>query len=473
MSAGATHKATRREFLKLTSAGAGLALGALSSPGLLGVPERADAAGAAGSEDLTKYKGVQLNVVAMPGGSGAITNYIVKLFMEKSGAIVNTVNYPMSELITKYTTSFLAGRHEYDAVAILNENMSQFYPNLYPLDDLVADPSYRFSEVLPSLIEQFRGPDRKLYGIPVRWGSDIIHYRKDLFEKYKVKVPTTWDEYIEVAKALTVDTPEGKVYGTDLKLVKGYPGVWYYSGWLWAAGGDLTDDKYQKAYLNTDRAVAAAEMIRKLVPYAPLGVANVTQDEQITNFSQGRTAMSIAWSPYAFYYQDPKQSKVVGKVGWALPPRRFGERTPAGVRYPGPRVSRWSMMSAWGYCVTKSSTNKEAAAALVRFMASADTQRQIAVAFGNAPVRTGIFRETDFQQTLTAKSMAGWAEVALAAGQAGYAFQGYNGHHAEMIETIQVPVQDACTTQKPVKPILDDAQTSLEAFLKTVVRKAG
>jgi ABC-type glycerol-3-phosphate transport system substrate-binding protein len=457
---------SRRDFLKLAATGAGVVLGGSLST-------RASAGTPVVSEDLTKYKGVELNLVSMPGGSRVINDDAVKLFVQKSGAVVKTVDYPMSEMITKYATTFLSGRHQYDVVALLNENMSQFYNGLYPLDEMVADPGYKFSEILPSLVNEFRGPDGKLYGIPIRWGSDIIHYRKDLFEKYKVKVPTTWDEYFEAAKALTVDTPEGKVYGTDLKLVKGYPGVWHFAGWLWSSGGDLTDAKYEKAYLDTERAAAAAEVIRKLLPYAPPGAANVTQDEQITNFSQGRTAMSIAWSPYGFYYQNPKQSKVVGRVGWALPPRRLGDKTPAGVRYPGSSLSRWSMMSAWGYCVTKTSPNKEAAAALVRFLASAEAQRQIAIAFGNAPVRESIFQEADFRKALKDKTMDGWAEVAVAAGKAGYAFLGYNGHHAEMIETVQVQIQEACVTKKPVKDLLKEAQTNLEAFLQDVVRKSA
>ncbi len=483
-------KTTRRGFLKqMAFAGAGLAFGSsllsacAPAPGSAPAAKAPSSGGAAApapavakiavSEDLTKYKGVELNVVSMPGSSRAMNDEAVKMFMEKSGAVVKTVDYPMSEMITKYATSFLTGKYQYDVVAILNENMSQFYKGLYPLDDLVADPNYKFSEILPSLVNEFKGPDGKQYGIPVRWGSDIIHYRKDLFEKYKVKVPTTWDEYLEAAKALTVDTPDGKVYGTDLKLVKGYPGVWFFSGWNWAAGGDLTDDKYSKAFLDTEQAAAAAEMIRKLLPYAPPGAANVTQDEQITNFAQGRTAMSIAWSPYGFFYQDPKQSKVVGKVGWALPPRRNGDKTPAGVRFPGSSLSRWSMMSAWGYSVTKNSPNVEAAGALVRFLASPEVQRQIAINFGNAPVREVVFQDQAFQKALKDKTMDGWAETAVAAGKAGYAFQQYNGHHAEMIETIQVQIQEACTGTRPVQQPLKEAQTALEGFLKDVVLKSS
>jgi len=445
--------------------------GTLSFRSLLDAPAVSAAPSAAAPEDLTRYKGVQLMMMGFPGTSSNISDYAAKLFAQQSGAVVNTVSYPLNEMLAKYATSFMAGRHEYDVVPFTNEYIIQFYKNLYPLDDAVADPAYRFSEILPSLTEQFRMPDGKLYVIPVRWGSDVLHYRKDLFEQYKVKVPTTWDEYVAAAKALTVDTPAGKVFGTDLKLIKGYPGVWYYCGWLWSGGGDLADDKYEKAYLNTDRAVAAAETIRRLLPYAPPGVTNVSQDEQITNFSQGRTAMSISYSPYAFLFEDPKQSRVVGKVGWALPPRRLGEKTPAGVRYPGPRLSRWSMASVWGYAVTKTAPNKEAAAALARFVSSTETQRRLAVDLGIIPARQGVFRDGGFQQALKAKAMSGWAETVLAAGQAGYGFQPFNGHLAEMIETIQVAIQEACTTPEQVKPVLDRAQGQLESFLKDVVRK--
>ena len=100
-----TRKSTRREFLKLAAAGAGLALGgSLPSRARAGTPR-------ATSEDLTKYKGAQISVVSMPGGSRAINDDAVKLFMEKSGAVVKTVDYPMSEMITKYVTSFLSGKH--------------------------------------------------------------------------------------------------------------------------------------------------------------------------------------------------------------------------------------------------------------------------------------------------------------------------------------------------------------------------
>lgn len=41
-----------------------------------------------------------------------------------------------------------------------------------------------------------------VYGVPIDSGPFIMIYRKDIFEKYGVKVPTTWDEYEQAGKEL-------------------------------------------------------------------------------------------------------------------------------------------------------------------------------------------------------------------------------------------------------------------------------
>jgi len=50
--------------------------------------------------------------------------------------------------------------------------------------------------------------DGKLYGIPYNTNVRLLLYRKDIFEKYNLKVPTNWDELINTAAYITKNVPD-------------------------------------------------------------------------------------------------------------------------------------------------------------------------------------------------------------------------------------------------------------------------
>ena len=52
-----------------------------------------------------------------------------------------------------------------------------------------------------------------VYGVPQDTGPMMFFYRADLFDKFKVKVPTTWDEYAQVARTIHQADPK-KYLGT-------------------------------------------------------------------------------------------------------------------------------------------------------------------------------------------------------------------------------------------------------------------
>jgi len=54
----------------------------------------------------------------------------------------------------------------------------------------------------------------KLYGIPYNINVRGLLYRKDIFAKYNLKVPTTWSELVTTAASIT-ELTGGKVYGFD------------------------------------------------------------------------------------------------------------------------------------------------------------------------------------------------------------------------------------------------------------------
>jgi multiple sugar transport system substrate-binding protein len=55
------------------------------------------------------------------------------------------------------------------------------------------------------------GGDQGVYGIPVDVGPVVMYYRKDIFDKYGVQIPTTWEEYEKAGQELKSKGYEGHI----------------------------------------------------------------------------------------------------------------------------------------------------------------------------------------------------------------------------------------------------------------------
>ncbi|MFZ4151757.1 ABC transporter substrate-binding protein [Streptomyces pseudogriseolus] len=51
----------------------------------------------------------------------------------------------------------------------------------------------------------------KVYGLPMDSGPMALFYNKQLFDKYKIAVPTTWDEYLDAARKLHKADPKAYI----------------------------------------------------------------------------------------------------------------------------------------------------------------------------------------------------------------------------------------------------------------------
>ena len=66
--------------------------------------------------------------------------------------------------------------------------------------------------------------DDKQYGLPYTYYQWGVYYRKDLFEKHGLDVPTTWDEYLAVCKTLKENGIAPIAIGTKF--------LWTAAGWF-------------------------------------------------------------------------------------------------------------------------------------------------------------------------------------------------------------------------------------------------
>src|SRR4029434_6412226 len=89
---------------------------------------------------------------------------------------------------------------------------------LMPLDPLIAKlrPAVEWDALDPILVRDVCSYKGKVYGVPNLAISMFFFYRKDLFDAAGLQPPTTMDEWIATAKALT--KPDKKQYRTTMPL---------------------------------------------------------------------------------------------------------------------------------------------------------------------------------------------------------------------------------------------------------------
>lgn len=117
-----------------------------------------------------------------------------------------------------------------------------------------------------------------------------VFYRKDIFDRHKIPYPDknwTWKDFLRICKKVT-DVSKNK-YG--LRLGSGAHESWYWTTFLWSAGGEV--EKYNKKTkrweyaFNSDAAVKALDFYTQLSKYAYKDFRNANDMWKRGNIAMG------------------------------------------------------------------------------------------------------------------------------------------------------------------------------------------
>jgi multiple sugar transport system substrate-binding protein len=151
----------------------------------------------------------------------------------------------------------------------------------------------------PLLTAQYQD---KLWAVPLTSNTQLLWYRKDRVKK----VPKTWDEMIDMAKA------SGRSIEVQAARYEGFT-VWINS-LVASAGGEIVDEDGDVAVDETTKR--AAEIIKRVATEAaPPGMSNNREDQGRLGFEEGRSDFQVN---YSFIY--PSAAAIEGfqeKIGWA------------------------------------------------------------------------------------------------------------------------------------------------------------
>ena len=206
----------------------------------------------------------------------------------------------------------------------------------------------------------------------------------------------------------------------------------------------LTPD-YQVAFDN-DQGLAALEFYKELFSVSPPGSASYAQPEVTTAAQLGKVAMFWNWASTARSYEDPKTSKVVGKMGQALVPRQKTRAPMRGI---------WTMAMPADIEPGK----VDAAWTFIKWMTGKEGGLQYALAGSSHPVRESMLTDPKFKASFP------YADVQLQSLKIAKV-RPFLPETAEIMSELEVMGSSVAARSTPPKDALKKAAEGINGVLK-------
>ena len=313
-------------------------------------------------------------------------DWLVETFeAQNPGSTLTIEEQSWEGLVERLTTSLASSTETPDVIEVGNTqaptftNVGAFLPLT---DEQVAELGG--DDMLPGFVEAGTA-DGVVSAVPLYAGSKVVFYRTDLFEEAGVDVPTTPDEFVEVAETLTEASDNPNFSGFY------FPGADWRNAvaFIWDAGGDLAvqnGDTWEGA-LSTPESQAGLEVAKRLFDQS-----NAPKD--------GDEAES--WIPWC-----ADEIGMLSAPGWAYgviqDPEAGCPGTPAadniGVfALPGSNGAAPVLLGGSNVAISAQSQNPELAYELLKLILSDDFQAQYAQN-GLTPAKISLTSEMEENET--------------------------------------------------------------------------
>ena len=399
---------TRREALRLGGAGAL----ALTLPGC-GGSEALQASSSAPAE-WRQFEGTTLNFISENTAPTSAIAANLGPFEQLTGIRIKITQLELAALVQKVALDFASGLGSYQIVyADPYQVLAPYHEALVDLNTMMDDPDLPkledVDDFIPTQLDAAGRfvDEKKILALPYDAPTMIWQYRKDLFEKHGERMeqdlgfdPTpsdssTWDEFYDTSKWFADNAKDDVRYGHGHQAKQHDSLMNDFSNLLWAYGGDYFEDGETvgrlgssdpgEPVLDSEEAVAAAEMYRRLASIAHPGSLGWDWDGLGAAFSAGELAMAVNWHEFA---ASNESSSIKGKVGYARLPR-------------GPKRSA-SMYGGTGLGInaTASERDQKAAWLFVNWASSKETQlaNLKSEVGGGTPTRDSVYKLPEVQE---------------------------------------------------------------------------
>ena len=393
-----------------------------------------------------------------PGGSGSggtakeITVFLIPSptedaikaripeFEKQTGIKVKVVDAPYDNAHQKMLLSFQARQGAYDVVQFDNPFLAPF-ASQNALTDLASytakSTAYDISDFVQPL-QEYDKYDGKAVALNLSTEPFILWYRKDIYKKLNLSVPTTWEQYYSNAKTIQDSgLGSGQIIANNSSV-----NSWWWLQLLWSYGGDFQDAS-GAVTVNTPQAAKATDYMKSLLAVSPKSAITATGDDATTLFSTQQVGQMINYSGYYPVVTDPKSSNVINKFATAVIP--VGKKN-------------ITELTGWNIGIPADSKAKNTAWQFLEWLLSKDNTPKLMDAGAAAIGRTSIVTNTAITNKQPYIALLG---PAARSGRRLPALTNWG----QVSNQIGVAIQDILTGKKTTKDGLDALQGDLTKTL--------
>nr|WP_235816259.1 ABC transporter substrate-binding protein [Phaeovulum vinaykumarii] len=313
---------------------------------------------------------------------------------------------------------------------------------IVPFDDVIAEEDKGWLDSFyPALMANGR-IEGKTWGVPFQRSTIVAYYNKDMFREAGLdpeKAPTTWDEMVEMGKALTNDDHYGLMIPST-----GYP-YWMFQALAIQNGKELMSNDGLTTYFDDPAVLETLEFWKSLsTEHGIMPEGTVEWGTLRQAFLEGKTAMM--WHSTGNLTAVKNNASFDFGVAMLPAHTRLGSPTGGGNFY-----------------LFKDATDAEKAAALklVQFMTSPEKAAEWSIATGYMGVSPAAY-ETDALKAYTAE----FPPALVARDQLEHAVAEFSTFEtARVREGLNNAIQSALTGTKAPAAALAEAQAAAERLL--------
>lgn len=305
---------------------------------------------------------------------------VSEAFTQETGIGVNYETMPAEYLSGQQlvTTRLAAGETDLD-VFWCDDFQSAMYGAagwLEPLDPVVEEFGIDLDDYVPTLITDVSTWEGSLYRLPWTAEPELIFYRTDYFEEAGVKPPANWDEFVEVATALSTGPDR---FGIGLCGQKAGTLGNEIQHWANQAGGAINalDQEGSKQAITFYKDLFAKHKV------APPSTPQEDYNTVLQGFLDGKYAMWWVWDVF-LGVMTSDQEFWKDQVSVMVP------------QLKGPDNAETSI-GCWGWAINGLSGRKDQAKQWIEFTSRPEIMKHEMLR-GNAPARTSLWTDPEYQE---------------------------------------------------------------------------
>ncbi|WP_054859794.1 extracellular solute-binding protein [Gracilibacillus sp. JCM 18860] len=357
---------------------------------------------------------------------------------------VELVNLPDGEEYSQKQTVMMSAKTPYDVIQFAEESYQ--FASRGVLEDLtpyIEEDGLDLDQFYPVAIDAYTH-DGKVYGLPLRVGSVIMLYNKDLFDQHDLEYPNenwTWDDVVKAGEKIA--NPEEGIFGMNPI------GGWWASTsqTLQSFGGGVLNEEKDAFHLDSPpESRKAIEFMKEVTWDKDIAPSSTQIPEGIDLWTSGKIAMMID-GPWHILSSQAN----IKEFDWDM------TTAPAGSQDATPIFSN-------AFHMAKDSKVKDAAWEVIKFWTGEEAQKILAQEHGDTPTNKEI-AESDLYLDLGGKAPENF-EMMLTSLEGAYPPQVTSEWGGEINRIVQEGMSKMVDLDQPIEEVMPGVKSEVEALLQ-------